>query len=149
MRKHPNWVKHKGDRKSENYKARKYIRENPLAKKKTSKFDRKKKVEEEKKEEPEKQAELEDEEEEEEEQEQTKSVLSEDDDDNEEDDENGSVESGEGDDDDDEKVDIKSLPKRVQQKIRYQERKNKRLTTERKPKKGKVFMDVNNKKINL
>lgn len=157
MRKHPTWVKHKGDRKSENYKMRKYIKENPL--KKTTKFDKKKKMEEERlrrqKEIEREQAEMEQEEEEEEEE--TKDVLSDDDDfvdnnneeENEENEKEGDEEEEEeGEDEDEEeeekKIDIKSLPKRVQQKIRYEERKNKRLA-EKKPKKGKVFMDVNKK----
>ena len=151
MRKHPTWVKHKGDRKSENYKMRKYIKENPL--KKTTKFDKKKKMEEERlrrqKEIEREQAEMEQEEEEEEKEEETKDVLSDDDDfvdnNNEEEEEGDENEEEEGEDEEEEKkIDIKSLPKRVQQKIRYEERKNKRLA-EKKPKKGKVFMDVNKK----
>lgn len=153
MRKHPTWVKHKGDRKSENYKMRKYIKENPL--KKTTKFDKKKKMEEERlrrqKEIEREQAEMEQEEEEEEKEEETKDVLSDDDDfvdnnneeENEEEGDENEEEEGE-DEEEEKKIDIKSLPKRVQQKIRYEERKNKRLA-EKKPKKGKVFMDVNKK----
>lgn len=153
MKKHPNWVKHKGDRKSENYKLRKFTRENPL--KKTSKFDGKKKQEEEER--LRRQKEIEEKEREEEEEEvETKSVFSDDDDEEEEEEEevemegNEDEEGAENSDDEEEeeeeeneqKIDIKSLPKRIQQKIRYQERKNKRLAEKKKPKKGKVFMDV-------
>ena len=155
MRKHPTWVKHKGDRKSENYKMRKYIRENPL--KKTTKFDKKKKMEEERlkrQKEIEREREEMEQEEEEEEEEETKDVLSDGDDfvggaEDEENEEEEGVDNEDDDEDEDEdeeerrKIDIKSLPKRVQQKIRYEERKNKRLAEKKKPKKGKVFMDVN------